>query len=106
MALGYLFILCISLLILSIISIISLGVTKRPKMTKTIIFITTGFSLLLTYMNVTSWPSNYILQQVIGYVLGGCSLLGIFMFYRKQIIWSKILICFSILANFIQLFVL
>ena len=106
MALGYLFILAISLFILSMSSVVLLWTIKSPKATKNIIYITTCFSLLLTYINVTALPSNYVLQQVIGYLLGGFALVGLFMVYRKQITGAKILICFSIIANFIQIFFL
>lgn len=104
MALGYLFILFVVLFVLSFLSVMLLLIAKRPKVTRLIVFMTTLFSLFLTVINVTSWPSNYYIEQVIGYIFGGFAIVGFILYYRKRIGLAKAFISFSITASIIQLF--
>ena len=61
MALGYLFILFVSIAIISILGIVFLYYSKKEK-TKNILFYTLNLWLILiSYLNITSLPSNYLI---------------------------------------------
>lgn len=104
MALGYLFLLFVSLFVLSFLSVVLLVVIKNPKLMHVMIWMTTLFSVLLMWINVTSLPSNFYIERIIGLVIGIVAPLGLILHYRCQTNWARRCIVFSIIANIVQLF--
>ena len=79
MALGYLFILFVLIAIISILGIVFLYYSKKEK-TKNILFYALNLWLILiSYLNITSLPSNYLIQRTFGLLLGLSSIVSIFI---------------------------
>ncbi len=65
MALGYLKILIIVLLVMSILGIILLFTNKNKTIKNILFYFLVVLSVFVTYINATSLPTNYTLQMII-----------------------------------------
>ena len=84
MALGYLFILFALITIISILGIVFLYYSKKEK-TKNILFYSLNLWLvLISYINITSLPSNYLLQKAFVLLLGLSSITSIFIKVKSK----------------------
>ncbi|MGL5313245.1 MAG: hypothetical protein ACRC92_08350 [Peptostreptococcaceae bacterium] len=83
MALGYLFILFAAMTVISIILVGSLYLIKNEKYKNVLFYILAIWSMTVTFLNVTSLPSNYILQRIIGSILGLLAVIAIFIKIKK-----------------------
>lgn len=104
LALSLLFILFVSLFVLGFLSVVLLITVRKPKLLRAVIWMTTIFCAVLTVINATSYPSNFIVEQIIAWILGGISLIGLRLHYKQKNRLAKACIVFSIVASIYQLF--
>ncbi|MTP78876.1 hypothetical protein GMB70_09415 [Turicibacter sanguinis] len=104
MALGYLFLLFVILFILAFLIVVLLISVKKSKLTHAMIWISAVYSFWLAWINVTSLPTNFYLEQGIGILIGTSALVGLILYYRHRTEWVKGFVIFSIVANIVQLF--
>ena len=104
MALGYLFLLFVILFILAFLIVVLLISVKKSKLIHAMIWISAVYSFWLAWINVTSLPTNFYLEQGIAILIGTSALVGLILYYRHRTAWAKGLVIFSIVANIVQLF--
>lgn len=65
-----LLILFIVLAAASVLGIIFLYSSKNPKTKNSLFYVLVALSMLITFLNVTSLPTNYVMQRIISLFLG------------------------------------
>lgn len=106
MALGVLNIIFCLAVLLSIASILLITFKNGALLNKLWIFVLiVMYSLILSFMNFTSAPSNYLIYKVVSVIFALCavSALGLKSLKSSNILYSKILLIVSILGSTIQL---
>ena len=83
MALGYLLILSVFILVLSILGISLLFFLKNSKLKNVVFYFLVIWSILIAYLNATSLPTNYIVQQIIAWLFGSISIIAIIIKVKK-----------------------
>lgn len=106
MALGYLLILSIFILIVNILGISLLFLLKNQKLKNILFYFLIIWSILITYINTSSLPTNYLTQQIINWLFGLIPIIAIIVKIKRR---EKnnipyILITLSILLGTFQLF--
>lgn len=106
MALGYLLILSIFILIVNILGISLLFLLKNQKLKNILFYFLIIWSILITYINASSLPKNYLTQQIINWLFGLIPIIAIIVKIKRR---EKnnipyILITLSILLGTFQLF--
>ena len=104
MALGFLLVFFIIIFIIAFTCVILLFASKRRKINRIMIWISTIFSLFIAFISATSLPSNYKTEQYIAWGFGGFACIGLLYHYKRQDLIAKILISISIILGVIQLF--
>ena len=84
MALGYLFILFVFIILISILGILGLYFVKNQKAKNILFYTLFAWSLVISFMNVTSLPNNYIFQRVFGLFIGVLSIISVFIKLKLQ----------------------
>lgn len=98
--LGLLFLLCI---FLSIIGIFFVVLKNGYLLNKKWIFISLViYCLLLSFINFTAAPSNYLINKLFGILFALCAISSIF-FKSNKANYCRLLIGISIIGNMIQL---
>lgn len=94
------------LIILSGIGIVLLYASKNPQTKKLSFYYLTILSIIITFLNVTSLPSNYISQIVIAFLIEGIALVawGIKVKNPQKDFLYNLLITASVLCGLIYLF--
>ncbi len=77
MALGYLFILFVFIILISTLGILGLYFVKNQKAKNILFYALFAWSLVISFMNVTSLPNNYIFQRVFGLFIGILSIVSV-----------------------------
>lgn len=79
MAIGYLFILFVFIILISILGILGLYFVKNQKVKNILFYSLFAWSLVISFMNVTSLPNNYMFQRVFGLFIGILSIVSVFI---------------------------
>lgn len=100
-----LLILFIILAAVSVLFIAFLYVSKNPKTKNTLFYLLMALSMFITFLNVTSLPSNYVIQKIIALGLGLISLIAIIVKLKdsQKTSVSNLLISASVLSGLIYL---
>lgn len=108
MALSYLLILFIIIGAVSGIGIISLYKIKNDKFKNIIFYFLAIWSIVISFINVTSLPSNYLIQQIIGCSFGILAILAVIINIKKpeKTSISYLLVTASILCSLVDLYLL
>lgn len=77
MALGYLFILFVVLIGVSILGITLLYLSKNEKIKNIAFYFLAVWAILLAFLNATSLPTNYFTEKSIAWAVGIVSLIGV-----------------------------
>ena len=106
MALGYLLILFIFILVVSILGISLLFLLKNQKIKDVLFYFLAIWSMLIAYLNATSLPTNYIGQQIIAWLFGSISIIAIIIKVKKtrETNIPYILVTVSVLLGIFTLF--
>lgn len=106
MALAFLNMLFVIMTVVSISGIAFLYFYKEGKLKNIIFYLLSIWSLGIAFINITSFPSNYLTQIIIGFVLGLIALLAVIIKFlkpdKKNI--AYILVSISILLSLGDLF--
>lgn len=106
MALGALGVLFCLIIILSILSILTVTIKKGALLNKFwILILVVMYCLVLSYLNFTAVPTNFIISKVISVLFALCSIaaLGLRSLKNNDFKLSQLLLIISILGNTIQL---
>lgn len=104
MALGVLLVFFIILFIIAFTCVILLFASKKGKINRIMIWVSSILSLFIAFTSATSLPSNYRVEQYIAWGFGGIACVGLPYHYKRQDLIAKILISISIILGIIQLF--
>lgn len=104
MAIGHIWILFCILLIVSIISIALLFGVKDTQGNIIIFAGTVLLGILISYISMTSLPSNYLVPRFIAGTIGFLSFVGVVLRFTKKVFPAKLLVTASIVFGIIQLF--
>lgn len=108
MALGYLAIMFIIMSVVTIIGVVLLLIIKNEKANRIVLYIMAAWGILISVMNITSLPINWIIWRI---AAGACGLAGlaggIVRFIAKEDLKtvSALLTIVSVLAGMIMLFI-
>ncbi len=107
MALGYLFILFVFIIAISILGILGLYFTKNQKTKNILFYALFVWSLGVSFINVTSLPSNYILQRIFGIFIGSLSIISVFikLKFSNKINIAYLLMSLSIIFTVLDLII-
>lgn len=103
---GALLILFISMTVISICAALMLLITKE-KNKQNIAFIFAGaVSVIITLLNVTSLPTNWVMEKCIAWLMGVPAIIGLVLYFvvKKYYMLSKILIVSSMILGIIKIF--
>lgn len=104
MALGILLIVFIVLAIVSIVSIALLYLVKDPKGNNVVFVVNVILGILISYMNVTALPDNYLILRTVAGAFGALSIIGIVLKLMRQEMLAKIFVTASVGLGVLQLF--
>ena len=106
MALGYLSVLYLVILVLSILGISLLFFLKNSKLKNVVFYFLVIWSMLIAYLNATSLPTNYIVQQIIAWLFGYISIIAIIIKVKKtgKTNIPYILVTISVLLGIFMMF--
>lgn len=96
----------VTLAAVSGLSITLLYVSKKPKTKNTLFYLLMALSMFITFLNVTSLPSNYLMQKIIALGLGLISLIALIVKLKasQKTSVSNLLVSASVLSGLIYLF--
>lgn len=83
MALGALFVLFIILTTVSILSITLLYTLKNEKLKNMFFYFLCGWSIIITSLNITALPSNYLVSRLIASIFGLLAVISIIIKIKK-----------------------
>ncbi len=91
--------------VLTIITNLNLFILKKQKSVNITMIVLILLSVLITFLNVTSLPSNFVSQKIIAYVIGIFAIVGYGLFISKKVppLIAKGLISASIIGGFLFL---
>ncbi len=106
MALGYLLILSVFILVLSILGISLLFFLKNSKLKNVVFYFLVIWSILIAYLNATSLPTNYVVKQIIAWLFGSISIISIIIKVKKlgETNIPYILVTISVLLGIFMMF--
>lgn len=85
MALGALFVLFIILTAVSLLSITLLYTLKNEKLKNIVFYFLCVWSIIITILNITGLPSNYLVSRLIASIFGLLSVISIIIKIKKLI---------------------
>lgn len=96
----------VTLAAVSGLGITFLYVSKNPKTKNTLFYLLMALSMFITFLNVTSLPSNYVMQKIIALGLGLISLIALIVKLKasQKTSVSNLLVAASVLSGLIYLF--
>lgn len=108
MALGSLFIVFVVMTVLAIISTVLLFKVKSSNVSDVILVLMTAYSILLAYLGANAEPTNFVVQQVIHWVIGFVAVAGTGVRFvtKKQSMISKVLVTLSVIGGLYTLFLM
>ncbi|MBE5962764.1 MAG: hypothetical protein E7256_15535 [Lachnospiraceae bacterium] len=108
MALGLLFVLFVVMIVLGIISTVLLFKVKNSNTSDVILVLMTAYSLLIAYLGANAEPTNFVVQQVMHWVIGFVAVAGTGVRFvtKKQSMLSKILVTISVAGGLYTLFLM
>lgn len=104
MALGILLIVFIVIAIVSIVSIVLLYLVKDPKGNNIVFVVNVMLGILISYINVTALPDNYLVPRTVAGAFGTLSIIGIVLKLMRQEMLAKIFVTASVALGVLQLF--
>ena len=108
MALGILFLMFVSMSVISVLGILLMFLLKEGGMKKGIFYFMAVWGMLISAWEATSLPTNYIAQQMIAWAFGILSVIGLVVHIRakgkQHITISYILVTVSVVAGMLKLF--
>lgn len=101
----FLLILFIVLTVASVLSIIFLYSSKNPKTKNNLFYVLVALSMLITFLNVTSLPTNYVMQRIISLFLGLIAVIALILKLKipQKTSIANFLVTASVLCGLIYL---
>ena len=83
MALGILYYMFLGLGIISVLLVCLVFLVKDKKLKNIVFYILVLWSVLITFFNVSSLPTNYVVQRIIGCCIGLIAVIAVFIRIKK-----------------------
>lgn len=108
MALGALFILFAGMSVIGIIGTVLLFWMKNRNAVDVTMVLMSAYSLVIAFLGATGQPTNFVVQQVIHWIIGFIAIIGLGIRFttKKQSVISKMLISVSVLAGLYATFLM
>lgn len=108
MALGAIVILFGVMSLAAIIGTILLFWIKNKNASDVVLVLLTAYSLLIAYVGASGEPTNFIIQQVIHWLIGFVAVIGTGTRFitNKQSIISKVLVSVSVIGGIFDIFLM
>lgn len=103
---GLLLIIFIVIAVVSSISIASLYFVKDPRSNNIIFTCTVAMGILISYLNMTSLPSNFVFSRIVAGLFGILAIIGVLLKFKKRDHAAKLLVTASVVLGIVQLFFL
>lgn len=106
MAFIFLLVLSVFILVVGILGISLLFFLKNSKLKNVVFYFLVIWSMLIAYLNATSLPTNYIVQQIIAWLFGSISIIAIIIKVKKtgKTNIPYILVTISVLLGIFMMF--
>lgn len=106
MALSILLIMFICIAIVSILGISLLYLIKNPKTKNFLFYFLSIWSILVTFINITSLPTNFVLEKILALCFGILAIISVIIKIKKpeKSSLAYLLISISILLQLFDLF--
>lgn len=101
---GLLLIIFIVIAAISCISIALLYFVKDPKRNNIIFTCTVAIGILISYLNITSLPSNFVFPRIVAVLFGILAVIGVLLKFKKWDHAAKLLVTTSVVLGVFQLF--
>lgn len=101
MALGILFLIFVGMCLAAIVGVVLLFWLKTKKGLDVLLVLLTVYSLVIAFMGASGEPMNYVIQQVIHWLIGSVAIIGTSTRFiaKKQSVISKVLVSISVFAG-------
>ncbi len=93
--------------VLSLVAIVLLFIAKKPVMKQVMLYVTALFGIVIAWLNVTSEPSNFLMQRGIAAGIGLLAVVGIVVWHvskGRQETAAKALVTASVVLGIATLF--
>ncbi|WP_415279242.1 hypothetical protein [Clostridium perfringens] len=106
MAFIFLLVLSVFILVVGILGISLLFFLKNSKLKNVVFYFLVIWSILIAYLNATSLPANYVVQQIISWLFGSISIIAIIIKVKKlgETNIPYILVTISVLLGIFMMF--
>lgn len=108
MALGLLMIMFVAMSVISITGLLLLFLVKSMSVKKGLYYFLTVWGLFIAYLGATSFPTNYVVEQMISWAFGFLSVAGVLLFIkakeRAQYLVAYALVAVSVIGGLMRLF--
>ena len=84
MALGVLSLLFKGIGVISVLGVTFLYLTKNQNVKKRLFYFLAAWSMLVAAISATSFPSNYIIKQIVAWGIGFLSVIGIVIYIKSN----------------------
>lgn len=110
MALGLILLFFIGMSVVSGLGILFLFLMKDQKKRKPVFYFLVVWGLLIAFLKATGLPTNFIMQQIVAWAIGGISIIALLIYLRakteRQYYISYILVSCSVVIGILRLFYL
>ena len=107
-ALGALLIMFVVMVVVSFLGILFLFLSNNRKLQNGVFFFLACWGMLLSWMNATSGPSNYISRQLLAWAIGFIAVIAMLIRYaghsENRFKYSNILVSLSIVSSVLTMF--
>lgn len=108
MALGTLFLVFAGMTMAAIVGIVLLFWIKDKNISDIVLVLLTAYSLIIAYLGAGGEPINFVMQQVIHWLIGFVAVIGTGTRFitKKQSVLSKVLVSVSVIAGIYYTFLM
>ena len=107
-ALGALLIMFVVMVVVSFLGILFLFLSNNKKIQNGVFFFLACWGMLLSWMNATSGPSNYISRQLLAWAIGFIAVIAMLIRYaghsENRFPYSNILVSLSVVLSVLTMF--
>ncbi|MGO4185164.1 hypothetical protein AB4Z17_28755 [Paenibacillus sp. TAF43_2] len=89
-----------------LISIALLYMVKDPPKNTIVFLFTAALGIFISFLNVTSFPSNLVMPRIIAVCFGMLAIIGVVLKYKHSNTAAKLFITASVVLGIVQLFFL
>ena len=108
MALGILMIGFVVMSVISILGLLLMFLVKNRKTTEKVLYFMAGWGMIIAVLGASAQPSNYVIQQLVSWILGFLGIAGVLVYKKAGNRWmtliAYLLIILSVVGGMERLF--